>query len=414
MKLAKKEIKDFLNRCQKYIKTDIIYLIKGGFWWIVGKLGVSLISFITLIFFANWLSKENYGTYQFILASLGLFSIFTLPGIDVTIIKSITQKKEGTLELALKEKIKWGSVGSLLSLIFAVWYFLQGNNFLAIVFLLGSLLIPFYSSFFIFNVFWWAKKRFDLHAKYQIICAGLSALLVILVVFLTANIFLIISVFLISQVFIGWFFYQKTKQQIISNEKDESAISFGKHLTLMNVFHTIAYHFDKIIIWKFLGAVPLAIYTFAISPIQKLQEMSPLIPLSLPKLGELKIDKERKKNIISKFLWLFIITVPGTIILILIAPFLYQLFFPQYMESVIYFQVLSIIIALSPFGLLSVGLVTEMKKRALYLISIFLPLFKIILFFILLPFFGIWGIIITLLITEFLGGLLVLYFFLKI
>jgi len=118
----KQKVIDSLRWSQKYTETDMLYLAKGGFWWTAGRAGLFLISFLTMIAFAHWLPKEGYGTYQFVLAGLGFFTIFTLSGIDISLIKSTAQGKEGTLSLAVKEKIKFGTIGSLLSLILAGWY----------------------------------------------------------------------------------------------------------------------------------------------------------------------------------------------------------------------------------------------------------------------------------------------------
>lgn len=392
----------------------MVYVAKGSFWWVAGKAGVFFISFVAMVAFANWLPKEDFGTYQFIIAGLALFAIFTLPGLNTALIKSIAQKKEGTLELAVREKIKWGTIGSFLSLGLAGWYFLQGNNLLAAAFLLGAVFVPFKQTFSVFAAFWNGRKEFDLQAKYQLISASLSALFLIPTIYPTNNVLIIIAVFLASHTFFDFLLYKKTKRQVINNEQDPKAISFGKNLTLINALQTAAEYIDKIIIWKFLGAVPVAIYAFAQLPIQKVRDMLPITPLALPKLGENKIDEQRKKGVISKFLRLFVFTIPVAAVLALIAPFLYRLFFPQYMESVVYFQALSVLIALSPFLLLNAALIAEIKKKALYITNTGAPFLKIILFFAFVPHFGIWGIVISILIAELLRGLLALYFFLKI
>ena len=246
------------------------------------------------------------------------------------------------------------------------------------------------------------------------ISAGLSALLIIPTIYLTDNVLIIITVFLTGHTFFDWVFYRRTEQQTTNDEQDREAVVFGKHLTLMSSLQTATAYLDRVIIWHFLGATPLAIYSFALLPIQKIQGMLPILPLALPKLGENKIDEQRKKGIISKFLRLFVITIPSAVILILIAPFLYKLIFPQYLESIIYFQGLSSLIALSPFLLLSAALITEIKKRALYVINTIAPLLKIILFLALIPYFGLWGIVAAILVAELLRGILALYFFLKI
>lgn len=405
---------NFLRWSQKYTKTDMTYVVKGGFWLILNKIGLSLISFITMIAFANWLPKESYGTYQFIIAGFTLLSIFTLPGIDSALIKSIVQKKEGTLKLAVKEKIKWGAIGSLLSLGLAGWYYLQGKNLLTAVFLLGAIFVPFRQTFHIFAHFWNGRKRFDLQTKYQVISGGLSTLFIITVIYLTNDVFIITAVSLASYTFFEWLFYYKTNRQIINNEQDPKAISFGKSLTLTNVIQTAAEYLDKVIIWKFLGAVPVAIYVFAKQPIKRIGNALPITPLALPKLGENKIDEKKKKRVISKFLRMFAVTVPAATILALVAPFLYKIVFPQYMESVVYFQALSVLVALSPFILLNAALIAETKKKALYIMNTGAPLLKIIMFLVFIPYFGIWGIVGAILITEILRGLLGLYFFLKI
>jgi len=301
-----------------------------------------------------------------------------------------------------------------LSLGLAGWYFWRGNEILGTAFLLGALFIPFKGTFHIFTQFWNGKKKFDLQAKYEVISAGLATLLLIPTIYLTNNVLIIIAVFLASHIFFDWLFYQKTKQRATNNEQDWKAIAFGKNLTLMNALQTATVYLDKIIVWKFLGAVPVAIYTFAKQPVEKVKNLIPIAPLALPKLGENKIDEKRKKGVIFKFLRLFAVSIPAATVLALIAPYLYRLFFPQYLESVVYFQALSGIIAISPFLLLNTALIAEMKKKALYVANTGTPFLKIILFFIFIPHFGIWGIVMAILIAELLRGLLSLYFFLRI
>src|SRR3989338_3126996 len=108
-----RKILEFLKWSERYTKTDMRYASMGMFWILLGKAGLSLISLATMTAFAHWLPKETYGTYQFIISLFGIAGIFTLSGISTALVGSIAQKKEGTLLAAVKEKIKWGSLGSL-------------------------------------------------------------------------------------------------------------------------------------------------------------------------------------------------------------------------------------------------------------------------------------------------------------
>jgi len=107
----KERIINFLRWTQNHTKTDMVYVVSGGFWWMTGKVGLFLISFATMAAFARWLPKEGYGTYQFVLSGLALLSIFTLPGVNTAIVKSIAQKKRGNARPGDKRKNEMGTFG---------------------------------------------------------------------------------------------------------------------------------------------------------------------------------------------------------------------------------------------------------------------------------------------------------------
>lgn len=70
-----------LRHSEKYFKTDMVYLAKGGFWLTTGQGVASLASLVLAIAFANLLPKEAYGNYKYILAVVGVLTLFGLTGI---------------------------------------------------------------------------------------------------------------------------------------------------------------------------------------------------------------------------------------------------------------------------------------------------------------------------------------------
>ena len=61
---------------EKYLKTDLVYLSRGGFWLSIGQ-GVAMLSgFFLSTAFANLLPKESFGTYKFILSGVAILGIF--------------------------------------------------------------------------------------------------------------------------------------------------------------------------------------------------------------------------------------------------------------------------------------------------------------------------------------------------
>jgi len=409
----KQKIKEILLWSQKYTRTDMVYLAKGGFWWIFGEVVVAGISFLTMVAFSHWVSRNVFGTYQYIISTVAILGIFTLPGMQAALVRAVAKGKEGMLWLCAKTSFRWSLIGVVGCFSISGWYFLHQNFILGSSFLIASFLFPVPGiSGFLFN-FWQGRKRFDLQAKYSIIINILEAATFIPVLFFTNNLILIIFAYFISRSIFRALFFKLTLKKVKNQETDKETLSFGEHLTLMQAIGLFAQRIDKIIIWQFLGPIAVATYSFAQIPLQRIQGLIPISPLALPKLSERNV-REIKKGISRKFLKLFLLAIPLTLLLVLIAPLIYKILFPQYIESIPYFQVLVLSLLFIPFSLLSTSFVAEMRKKELYITSVITPILKIILFLILIPFYGIWGIISAILITQVCGNALIFYFFKKI
>ncbi len=408
---------NFLRWSEKYTQTDMVYLAKGSFWWIFGRIILFLLSLTVMMAFARWLPKETFGAYQYILSIVAILAIFSLPGIDTALIRTVAKGYEKILLSCAKIKFRWSLIVVIGCFAIAGWYLFHQNYVLGASFLIAGLLFPFVSVFNLFIPFWHGKKRFDIQAKYQVLLKILSVLILLPIIFFSDNLIFIILAFFASSAVFGAIFFiltvKKIEKQEINKEQEKETISYGKHLTLMSSLAHFVGNLDKVIIWQLLGPIPLAIYSFAQLPIQRIQEIIPIAPLAFPKLSEKNV-KEIKKEIFKKFLKLFLFSIPLTILVILLAPYFYKILFPIYLESIPYFQVLALSLIFLPFSLLGISLFSEMKKKELYIISFSVPLLQIILFLILIPFFQIWGIIFAILIAQLFGNLLAFYFFKKI
>lgn len=411
--MKKTKIIKFLRWTERYTKTDMVYLAKGSFWWVLSQVVVAGISFLTMMFFSRWLPKEVFGAYQYVLSVLAILGIFSLPGMQTALVRAVAKGREGMLYLCAKEKFRWSLIGVMGSLALSVWYFLHQNFLLGSSFLIASFFFPFPRiSNLSFN-FWQGKKRFDIQAKYLIVVNILEAVVFIPVLFFTNNLFIVLFVYFLSRSLFRALFFRVTLKKVKNHQKDKETLSFGKHLTLMQAIGIFSQQIDKVIIWQFLGPVSVAIYSFSQIPLQRIQGLIPISPLALPKLSE-KDVKEIKKGLLKKFFRLFLFSVPFALFLFLTAPLFYKLVFPQYLISVPYFQVLVLGLIFFPFSLLSTSLIAEMKKKEIYISSFVVPFLRIILFLILIPFWGIWGVVLAIVFTQFFGSILIYYLFQKI
>ena len=409
MKL-KKYLKRILLRSQKYTKTDMVYVARSGFWYAIGKIGLVILSFLTMAAFGWWLPKQTFGSYQYILSVTSILAIFTLPGMGDPLARAISRGKEGMLRASSLASLKWSFIGIGGCLAVAVWYLYHQNTFLGISFLFASFLFPLTRIFHYFSSFWQGKKRFDIRSKYTILSNALEALVLVPVIFLTNNLIIIIAAYFSSRTLFKGIFFKLTLDRTKNKEEDKETIPFGKHLTVMQAVSLLGSQLDKIVLWHLLGAVPVAVYSFSKLPLSKLEGLIPISQLALPKLSQKKTKKEK---LFEKFLKLFLISVPLTIFLILSAPLVYRVLFPQYLESVPYFQVLALDTIFIPFLLLESSFLAEIKKKALYIVRTTTPFLQVGLILILTPLFGIWGLVSAFLLTQALKNGLIFYFFKK-
>jgi len=400
-----------LKKSEKWTKTDMIYLAKGGFWLTLGQGVSSVSSFLLAIAFANLLPKETYGTYKYIMSIVSLLAIPTLAGMNTAIVQAVARGYEGSVIPAFKTKVKWGLLGGLASLILAAYYYFNDNSTLTIAFLISSIFVPFMDSLLIYDSYLNGKKDFKSLSNYNIFIRIISTVVLILTVFLTDNIFLFISSYFTTHTILRLIIFKIVfKRNSLNQEKDPETISYGKHLSLMGIIGSIAMQIDKILIFHYLGSVDVAVYSIAIAPIDQIKPIFKNIQiLLLPKFASKNINTLKnsltKKISKSSIILLFIIG-----IYILISPILFKYVFPQYLESMFYSQLYSLSL-LTVFMVIPLSVLrAHNKKNELYKFNLFAFGSQIIIIFISAKFFGLMGVIVGRIISKFLHLFFSIYF----
>src|SRR3989344_9139507 len=116
----------FRERAERFLKTDLRYLLQGGFWLTLAKIVSITASFLSSIAFANLLPEETYGLYRYVLSLLAILAIPTLDGVDRALTRSVAQGHEGTFVPAIFTKMRWGTLGGVGALGLAAYYYFQG------------------------------------------------------------------------------------------------------------------------------------------------------------------------------------------------------------------------------------------------------------------------------------------------
>lgn len=409
MNLAKEKIKALLLRSQKHTRTDMLYVVKGGLSLTAATAITAIFSFILSIAFANLISQETYGTYRFMLSMAGIIGTFTLTGIGVAVTRSVSRGQLGVLPDAAKSYLKWNVIPFCVSLGAAGWYFFHANHTLAIAMLFIAVLVPMHNIFNLQKSWYSGKKEFNRLASFSVIEGALRFFILISILFLTENPLLLILGYYLSQLIVSPILFFLISKKVPEEPFQEDDKKYAKHLTAMHLLGSLATHVDKVIVFHFLGAIQTATYVFALALPNQLRSVAKNIStLALPKLaakniGDARIGMKRKSLILAGFFGLTAITY------ILAAPYLFRWFFPTYLASVPYSQVLAINVFLTGLALLPNTLLTaQAAVKEKYLLGLLTPSIRIALMLILVVPYGIWGIVIALLSAKTLGTILAL------
>ncbi len=392
---------DLLRYSERYTKTDMIYLTKGGFWLVSGNISNLIIGIILTIAFANLLSKETLGTYQFIISIASLISIFTLSGMGTATMQSAAKEEGNTLPSAFKNQLKWNTGIFIVGIIISAYYFINQNNILAIAFLIASVSQPLIVGLSLYKPYLTGKQLFKGLVIAEFVNKVITFIALLIVILKTDSVLVITGVFFAVQTTVLFVIYKYINHKHRSIRKTNTeTINYAKHLSIMESFGNVAGYLDKILIWHFLGAVPVAIYTLAQLPIIHLQNTIGLIkPLSFAKIVQKDITTIKQilpKRLSQYSLFVAIIALAY----ILGAPIIFKVFFPQYIDSVIYSQFLALTLLATPRKIISQVFIAHKAKKEQYILNITSPTIRIVTLLIMLPIYGIAGVVMAMIITE--------------
>ncbi len=384
----------FLRRIELYTRTDLVYVLHGGFWLTLAKVTGMLTSVLVAIAMANLISPEVFGVYRFVIAGAGIIAAFSLTGMSSVIIQAVARNYEGAFRAGVKSYLRWSFLPTLMSLGVASYYLTQGNGTLAFGFFLVAIFNPLLNAYSFFSQFLTGKKDFRTQALFDCIADTVPAVALIATVLVTENPLIILMIYFLAGIATNISLHIATVKKFQPNDAtDPETLPFAKHLSFMGILGKIGENIDKILVFHYLGAAPLAMYAFAQTPIAQLKLLADIpVKIALPKLSE-RDYSVLKTSLPRKIFLLMGLMVIAVVAYIAVAPLVFELFFPEYTDAVIYTQILALSLVFTPGVMFTSALAAHMKKRELYISQAILPALKIGLFVVLLPLYGIWGVI---------------------
>lgn len=407
----------WLRKSERYTKTDMVYLVGQSGWLLFGQGAIFVSSLLLAWVFANYISPSDYGLYKYVLSIATLATITSLTGFGVAIARTAAQGHDISLNKLLKIQIRFGSLGMMALFTMAGYYFYRDNTLLASLFAVTAIWVPFYESLADYQFLLQGKKDFKTQTFLRIIQRLLLSVALVTVIFSTKNIILItfayFAILTITQYFV--YLYTVNKHQIIDDSQTpyEKIITYGKRLSLQNIFYIGAGQLDKILMFKFLGPTQLAIYFFAIAIPNEIQGiLGNINAVAFPKLVD-KISPEFKWALLKKIsVFTALLAIPA-LAYIVMAPYLFEWLFPVYLNSVFISQLYIGTILFIPASLFWHYFYAVENQKALWYGTFIGPTTLIIGIIIFVPIYGLLGAILATYLRAIIDFLIGLYFFFK-
>lgn len=405
---------NLIKKLNRFTKTDTDYLFKNGFLMVIAQFINSVIIMGLAIMFANFVSKETYGTYQYLLTIGEITALFTMTGISLTLTKSVAQGNDGDFVRLFKTSLLWNIPAAVIGLAVGMYYYLNDDLVFALGALLVGISIPLINSLKLSFSFLRGKQNFISLSVANILSVLVPAIgLSILIYYSTNTPIVLITGYICGHILTNAGIFLYTLKKISNYETSQSSQEFSQHLTFLKIISGAAGQIDKLLVFQFVGPAALAEYLFAIAVPRQIQHsFKSLRSIVLPKVSQRNYET-LKETLLKKVFLLYLFVIPTTIIYIFTAPYIFNLLFQNYSSSVLYSQVFSLVFLLMPLNVLKDALIGHEKTKQLYIENVLTSTLKVSTTLVLCSLFGVWGVIGSTLITNTFSVLLIVYLFKK-
>lgn len=400
-----------LRWSERYTKTDMVYLAQSSFWLQASSLFVSFSSFFLYVIFAHVLPKEVYGTYQYLLSMGAIVSAFTLSGMSTAVTRAVARGYEGTFRESIRIQLLWSVVPLLGSWTIGGYYLFHGNTTLGWGLMLIGVFVPINTTFNTYAAYLNGKGDFRRAFFYSLFVNIPYYLAVALVAFSLPVALALLVANLVSQALGYYIAHRKTVIAYRPNEKhDPEAITQGKHYSLINFLTAVITQADNLLVFHFLGAAPLALYSFATAIPDRLDIFKNITSAAFPKFS-IRTHTEIRSSIGHKILISIGVALAIAMGWCIIAYPFFALFFPKYVAAVPYSQAYVFTIAATFGSLFMTSFTAHGNVKVLYVYKTLAPLLQLSLMVVGILSWGLWGLIVARIVGFFLSSLFAMYLF---
>ncbi|HUQ30372.1 MAG TPA: oligosaccharide flippase family protein [Candidatus Paceibacterota bacterium] len=403
----------FLRWSERYTKTDMVYLAESGFWMQANSVFIAIASFGLYLVFARVVPKEVYGTYQYLLSIGTIVASFTLTGMSTAVIRAVARGFEGSFRESIRVQLLWGIIPTIGAWVASAYYLVHGNATLGIGLIVLGIFVPLNTTLNTYGAYLTAKRDFRRSFLYSLFINAPYYLAVISTAFSVSTALALLIANLVSQCLGYVLAHRQTLRTFKPTDiRDPEAIPYGIHLSTMNFLSATIAQLDNILVFHFLGAGPLALYSFATAVPDRLDIFKNVTSAAFPKFAN-RTHAEIRSSIAHKLF----ISIGAALVIALVwnvlAHSFFALFFPRYIDAVPYSQVYVFLTAAMFGSFFTTALVAHGHIKLLYAYKIITPLLQIVILIAGIVLGGLWGLVIARVVSALAASLVAMVFFFK-
>ena len=399
-----------LRSSERLFNLDMVYAVKGGLWTTL-RFSVSLLgSIATMVAFGNLLSREAYGTYNYLLSLAASLSFLTFSGVGTAVLRAVARGYENIVPFALRLQLKYNLIAISVVLSAAIYYGYKGDALFALSLTLLALAYPLAEAFHIYEQVLTSKKRFDILAKIDSLNNLATTVVVVITLLLTNNILILVGIYTLMSLGPNILSYWWSVRDLDKSEPNPETLAemhrTAFHITGAGLIGTASQYIDKIILFQVAGPAALAIYSFATTGPERIKGLiKNWVGISVPKLAQ-KSTTQIHAIFYKRICFSVLIGTLLALTYTTLSPLLFELFLPRYLDSISYSQVYALgLIAIPATVYIGAIFATQNMLRATYTQSVASQITRIILFLIFGWLWQAWGLVIGSVVSNFINAL---------
>jgi O-antigen/teichoic acid export membrane protein len=348
------------NQYYSLNKLSINRLFGDSSWALFSQIFIVIVNLATVYILANLLSPNDYGQFKLITTWLAIAVGVGYTGYSYTLPQQIASGQEYNLiEILKKTFLK--SLPAFLGLFIISLYYLYNQNLnLGSGFFFGAFLVPILCTATVVNFYYMGKKNFKMFALSQNFVDFVQLAAIALLAYYSSNFALIISLYFIATIIANLLLLFKVtrddkKQRKVPETTLKQEVNYEKEkmqskLNISAIVNGFVSQIDKLLLFHFVGAAPLAIYSMvtAISD-QARTPTKAIVSAIFPRMTSPSFTKKRLYQIyflLTLFCFFIFVT------LIVIYPLVFKYIFPKYVDYIYLANIASLTILFAPSHLL--------------------------------------------------------------